>query len=115
MQGVQILNKFMCEGAVVTPWCEISLICSIGGIVGACIISFITKIPKKIRCYILVIMFCIFGFGIGVGRFAPREMTTRYQVITDDGVGFNEFTSKYKIIKQNGLIYTVEERECNTG
>ena len=26
-----------------------------------------------------------------------------------------EFMDKYKIIDQDGFIYTVEERECNTG
>ena len=115
MQGVQILNEFMYEGAVVAPWFGIGLGCCIGGMVGAFIFSLITKVPQKIRCCISVIMLCIFGFGIGVGAFAPREMTPRYQVIIDDEVEFNEFTSKYKIIKQDGLIYTVEERECNTG
>jgi hypothetical protein len=111
MQGVQILNEFVYEGAVAMPWFGISLGCSIGGMVGAVIFSSITKIPKKIQCYISVMMLCIFGFGTGVCAFAPREMTPRYQVILDDGVEFNEFTSKYKIIKQDGLIYTVEERE----
>lgn len=111
MQGVQILNEFMYEGAVVAPWFGIGLGCCIGGMVGAFIFSLITKVPQKIRCCISVIMLCIFGFGIGVGAFAPREMTPRYQVIIDDEVEFNEFTSKYKIIKQDGLIYTVEERE----
>lgn len=115
MQGVQILNEFMYEGAMVAPWSGIGLSCCIGGMVGAFIFSSITKIPQKIRCYISVITLCIFGFGIGVCAFAPRETTPRYQVIIDDEVEFNEFTSKYKIIDQDGLIYTVEERECNTG
>jgi hypothetical protein len=115
MQGVQILNEFMYEGAVVAPWFGVGLSCCIGGIIGTFIFSSIVKIPQKIRCCISVIMLCIFGFGIGVGAFAPREMTPRYQVTIDDGVEFNDFTSKYKIIKQDGLIYTVEERECNIG
>jgi hypothetical protein len=48
---------------------------------------------------------------MGVGIFAPRELTPRYQVIVKDDVNLNEFLDKYKIIDQNGLIYTVEERE----
>lgn len=32
-----------------------------------------------------------------------------YDVIIDDTVNLNEFTSRYKIIEQNGLIYTIEE------
>lgn len=111
MQGVQILNEFIHEGAVVAPWFGIGLSCCIVGVVGACIVSSIDKIPKEIQSHILVIMFFVFGFGIGVGIFAPRESTPRYQVIVEDDVNFNEFLDKYKIIDQNGLIYTVEERE----
>ena len=56
-------------------------------------------------------MLCVWVFGLGVGAFAPRETTPRYQIIIDDEAKFNEFTNKYEIIEQNGLIYTVEERE----
>ena len=73
------------------------------------------KIPRKIRSCAITILISVALFGAGVAAFAPREMITRYQVIIDDAVKFNEFTGKYKIIKQDGLIYTVEERECNTG
>ena len=111
MQGVQILNEFIHEGAVVEPWVGIGLSCCIVEVVCACIVSFITKIPKKILSYILVIMFFAFGFGMGVSIFAPRELIPRYQVIVEDDVNFNEFLDKYKIIDQNGLVYTVEERE----
>lgn len=40
-------------------------------------------------------------------------MIPRYQVIIDDEVKFNDFVNKYKIIKQDGLIYTVEELNYN--
>ena len=42
---------------------------------------------------------------------APREQIPRYQVIVSDEVNFNNFNDYYKIIKQEGLIYTVEKRE----
>ena len=69
------------------------------------------KIPRKIRSCAITILISMVLFSAGVAVFAPREMIPRYQVIIDDGVEFNEFTNKYKIIKQDGLIYTVEERE----
>lgn len=115
MQGVQILNEFMYEGAVVAPWFGIGLSCCIGGAIGAFLFSMFDKIPRKIRSCAITILISIILFGVGVCTFAPREMTPRYQVIIDDGVGFNDFVNKYKIIDQDGLIYTVEERECNTG
>ena len=115
MQGVQILSEFIYEGAVAAPWFGIGLSCWITGMVGAFLFSIVNIIPKIIRSSAIIILISIALFGAGVGAFAPREMIPRYQVIIDDGVEFNEFTNKYKIIKQDGLIYTVEERECNTG
>lgn len=113
MQGVQILNEFMYEGAVVAPWFGIGLSCCIGGAIGAFLFSIFDKIPRKIRSCAITILISIILFGIGVCAFAPREMTPRYQVIIDDGVKFNDFVNKYKIIKQDGLIYTVEELNYN--
>lgn len=111
MQGVQILNEFVHEGAVVAPWFEIGLSCGIGGIIGAFLFFMFNEIPRVIRSCAITILISVALFGAGVAVFAPREMIPRYQVIIDDGVEFNEFTNKYKIIKQDGLIYTVEERE----
>lgn len=34
-----------------------------------------------------------------------------YQVIVDDSVSLVEFTEKYEILDQEGLIYTVKEKE----
>ena len=112
MQGVQILNEFVYEGAVIAPWFGIGLGCGIGGLIGAFFFSIFDKIPRKIRSCAIIILISMVLFGAGVGAFAPREMIPRYQVIIDDEVEFNDFTSKYKIIKQDGFIYTVEEREC---
>ena len=97
------------------PWFGIGLGCSLGGIIGAFLFCNLDKISRTIRSSAIIILISIALFGAVVGVFAPREMTPRYQVIIDDGVEFNEFISKYKIIEQEGLIYTVEERECNTG
>lgn len=113
MQGVHILNEFVYKGAVAMPWLGIGLGCCIGGVIGVFVFSWVDKIPRKIRNCAITILIGIVLFGAGVNIFAPREMIPRYQVIVDDGVEFNEFTSKYKIIKQDGLIYTVEELNYN--
>lgn len=113
MQGVHILNEFMHEGAMAAPWFGISFGCCIGGVIGAFLFSRLNKIPRKIRNYAIAILISIILFSAGVNIFAPREMIPRYQVIIDDGVKFNDFVNKYKIIKQDGLIYTVEELNYN--
>ena len=106
MQGVQILNEFMHEGATIEPWGIIGLGCSIIGLVG------LMFLPKgRLGNWFFALGVALFLFAIGVCVFAPRELTPRYQVIVEDDVNFNEFLDKYKIIDQNGLIYTVEERE----
>ena len=38
---------------------------------------------------------------------------TQYQVFVDESASFLEFNEKYEIIKQEGLIYTVQERVGN--
>ena len=113
MQGIQILNEFMHEGAVVAPWFGIGFGCCSVGIIGAFLFVQLDKIPRKIRNCAITILIGIVLFGAGVNVFAPREMIPRYQVIIDDDVDFNEFINNYKIIKQDGLIYTVEELDHN--
>ena len=36
-----------------------------------------------------------------------------YKVSIDDSVSFTEFTSKYKVLNQEGQIYTIKEKEQN--
>ena len=38
---------------------------------------------------------------------------TEYKVIIDDSVGFNEFTERYKIISNDGDVYTVVEKHVD--
>lgn len=51
----------------------------------------------------------IFGFltGIITGETSSPET---YKVTISDAVNFNEFNKRYKIINQEGLIYTITER-----
>ena len=49
-------------------------------------------------------------FGMFIAAFSPREEETRYQVIIDDSVNFNEFSKRYEIIDQDGLIYTIVDK-----
>ena len=41
----------------------------------------------------------------------PSEYKTQYKVIISDEVPMNEFVTKYKIISQEGRIYTVQSLE----
>lgn len=107
MEGVTILNEFIYKGAILQPWFAIGISCSIGGILYLLIDDILGKWYK----YITVIAVLIYLFGMCTVVWAPREQIPRYQVIISDEVNFNDFNDYYKIIEQEGLIYTVEERE----
>ena len=111
MEGVTILNEFIYEGAILQPWLAIGISCSIGGILCLLLSPLIDDILGKWYKYVTVIIALICLFGICICVWAPREQIPRYQVIISDEVNFNNFNDCYKIIKQEGLIYTVEERE----
>ena len=52
----------------------------------------------------------MFGFTIGSECSKPVEYTTEYKVTISDEVLMNEFNERYKIISQEGKIYTIRER-----
>lgn len=80
--------------------------------VGICA-SFCTKnkgYKDKILFY--TVCGCIsIGSIAGSGERIPTEYATEYKVAISDEVLFNEFVEKYKIVDQEGKIYTVRERE----
>lgn len=51
----------------------------------------------------------IFGIPMGLITSQPAQPET-YKVTISDTVNFNEFNERYKIISQEGLIYTITER-----
>ena len=63
---------------------------------------------SSICCFILFIigMFCTIFVTKGTGKYT-------YKVTISDEVNFVEFNNKYEIIDQDGLIYTIKEKENN--
>ena len=53
----------------------------------------------------------LFGVMAGSLSATPTEYTTQYKVTISDEVKMNDFLSRYKIIRQEGKIYTVREIE----
>ena len=59
-------------------------------------------------------LFVVFGVVISTMCFGSVNEYFdhyKYQVIVDDSVSLIEFTEKYEILDQEGLIYTVKEKE----
>lgn len=66
-----------------------------------------------IPCLFVVSLFidAILGFVVGSALSKPIEYVTEYKVTISDEVSMNEFNEKYKIVGQDGKIYTVRERD----
>lgn len=65
---------------------------------------------EKVKAFIsafIISAICMFGIADTIRQY--NMIHTRYTVIIDDSVGFNEFYSKYKIIEQRGKHYIIEE------
>lgn len=63
---------------------------------------------SSICCFILFIvgLFCMNFIESRTGKYT-------YKVTISDEVNFVEFNNKYEIIDQDGLIYTIKEKENN--
>lgn len=64
-------------------------------------------------CLIIIGVIVSVLFSYIAANFAqePIAYKNQYKVTISDEVGMNEFNKRYKVIDQEGKIYTVEERE----
>ena len=61
----------------------------------------------------IVSIFTLLGIFVSIHGFThlpKNKYQTRYEVTISDEVNFNEFNSKYEVVEQNGLIYTIVEK-----
>ena len=112
MEGITVLNQTLHEGAIIEPLFEIALALVGIGIVLGIVGSIMAASRIKIISYIFLYTSLTFlAAATLIGILGPREEITRYQVLIDDSVSFIEFNDRYKIISQDGAIYTIQERE----
>lgn len=112
MEGVTVLNQFIHEGAIIEPWFSMGLIALGIGMVSV-LFGFIFEPKLKTVLFRIVVILGGMGLIMGLGTciFAPREEEVRYQVTINDSISFNDFIERYEIIKQDGYIFTIQERE----
>lgn len=60
---------------------------------------------------VFTLLGCCYGALLGNVTHEPIAYETQYQVTVSDDVSMVEFMENYEIIKQDGKIYTVRERE----
>lgn len=102
-----ILNSWTCK--VSNIW-----LCCTGLIVGIITVVFVLSCDKdKLRNMIISISaMALTAFLIiaGVVIF-PRGTITEYKVFFDDSIPITEFLEKYEIVDQEGLIFTIKDKE----
>ena len=57
----------------------------------------------------LIFALCFAFLGLALCIWGNSGITNQYQVILDDSVSMNEFCQHYRIIRQEGISYIVEE------
>lgn len=57
----------------------------------------------------LIFALCFAFIGLALCIWGNPGTTNQYQVILDDSVSMNEFCQHYRIIRQEGISYIVEE------
>ena len=116
LKGITILNSY----DIITPeWSNTFFPAIVFGFIAVCLISiFIYMLSNSKRINdvfvtsFIVILFALFSMVASIHGFThlPEKYQTRYEVTISDDVNFNEFNSKYEIVTQNGLIYTIIEK-----
>ena len=105
MDGITVLSQS--EIMNIPYWTYVITIIALFAFVVSMIITSRFGI-SSICCFILFIvgLYCMNFIEIKTGKYI-------YKVTISDEVNFVEFNNKYKIINQDGLIYTIKEKESN--
>ena len=117
LSGITILNSY----DIITPeWNDKifpAIVCTCIAIAGIALIIYILHDPKRMKeafvpsfVVILFTLFCMFASIYEFTHLPENKYQTRYEVTISDDVNFNEFNSKYEVVEQNGLIYTIVEK-----
>lgn len=106
IEGIEVLNTNKCD--------DVSYIFYI--LVVFTILSFAYMIvgifmDAKLMAVVSFLCFIVLGTASYVVRVTTLSYHNEYQVTISDEVNFNDFNDKYEIISQEGLIYTIKERE----
>lgn len=118
LEGINVLNTY----EIVNPeWHDMmfpAVVFAILAVVGIALIVFIScclKPIKEVFVPLVIVILATLLFMVasiyGFTHLPENKYQTRYDVTIDDTVNFNEFTSKYEVVKHEGLIYTIYEKE----
>ena len=114
LKGVTILNSY---DVIAPEWYGIFFLLLLLVFVAISVIIYISRNSKQKKdAFVpsfIVSIFTLLGIFVSIHGFThlfENKYQTRYEVTISDEVNFNEFNSKYEIVTQNGLIYTIVEK-----
>ena len=117
LKGITILNSY----DIITPeWHDTifpAIVFSFVAVSGIALIIYLLLDSKRIKDAltpsVIIVLFTLLGIFVSIHGFThlpENKYQTRYEVTISDEVNFNEFNSKYEIVTQKGLIYTIIEK-----
>ena len=117
LKGITILNSY---DIIIPEWHDTifsAIVFSFVAVSGIALIIYLLLDSKRIKDAltpsVIIVLFTLLGiFGSihGFTHLPENKYQTRYEVTISDEVNFNEFNSKYEIVTQKGLIYTIIEK-----
>ena len=117
LKGITILNSY---DIIIPEWHDTifrTVVFSIIAVSGIALIVYIFRNSKQRKdAFVpsfIVSIFTLLGIFVSIHGFThlpENKYQTRYEVTVSDEVNFNEFNSKYEVVEQNGLIYTIIEK-----
>ena len=117
VEGVTVLNTYEIVNSEWNDKIFPAVVFTCIAIAGIALIIYILHDLKRIKDafvpFVIVILFtlcCMVVSIYGFTHLPENKYQTRYEVTISDEVNFNEFNSKYEVIEQNGLIYTIVEK-----
>ena len=117
LKGITILNSY----DIITPeWHDMifpAIVFSFVAVSGIALIIYLLLDSKRIKDAltpsVIIVLFTLLSIFVSIHGFThlpENKYQTRYEVTVSDDVNFNEFNSKYEVVEQNGLIYTIIEK-----
>lgn len=117
VEGVTVLNMYDIVSSeyhdIVYPTVAFTIIT----VSGIALIIYLLLATKRIKDafipLVIVVLFtlsCMVASIYGFTLLPENKYQTRYEVTISNDVNFNEFNSKYQVVKQEGLIYTIVEK-----
>ena len=117
LEGVTVLNTYDIVSSEYHDIIYPTVVFSIIAVSGIALIIYLLLDSKRIKDAfvpsVIVILFtlcCMVASISGFIHLPENKYQTRYEVTISNDVNFNEISSKYQVVKQDGLIYTIIER-----